>query len=177
MNPLYEKLDRVVPIELTEDERQLARDMMDQALGYAKLASDDPDTKVGCVVVQGDKIVAMGTNCLPPAADLSGETTSEELAQRPLKYGALIHSEREAIYHAVRNGIEIKGATMFLPWFPCGGCAQAIIASGIARLVATPPDYERRGGGDWAEGHRMAECLLQRSAVEVAFLSDFEGIT
>lgn len=45
-----------------------------------------------------------------------------------------LHAENGVIAHAAREGIKLKGADMFVTTFPCGLCANAIVAAGIKRV-------------------------------------------
>jgi dCMP deaminase len=50
-----------------------------------------------------------------------------------------IHAEANAIAYSARDGISIKGATIYTTLSPCYACSQLIIAAGLARVV-----YNRR---------------------------------
>lgn len=47
-----------------------------------------------------------------------------------------VHSEMNAIAQAARDGIPIKGATLYCKMTPCQNCAKVLINSGIVRVVA-----------------------------------------
>lgn len=87
----------------------------------------------------GGAFLISQANCIPAGI----EKTPERL-QRPLKYSFIAHAERGAIYSAAKEGIRLNGATMYLNWFPCADCAEAIVAAGIRRLVAERSSYEIR---------------------------------
>jgi len=46
------------------------------------------------------------------------------------------HAEANAICQAAKNGISIKGGTVYCRMTPCRDCAMIIINSGIAKVVA-----------------------------------------
>lgn len=46
-----------------------------------------------------------------------------------------IHAEASAIAKAAKQGIQIKGAAMFITSFPCLICMRSIIAAGIKKVV------------------------------------------
>lgn len=48
---------------------------------------------------------------------------------------SVIHAERNIIFYAARKGIALEGATMYISHAPCIGCAQAMAAAGIVRVV------------------------------------------
>jgi dCMP deaminase len=47
-----------------------------------------------------------------------------------------VHAEANAICNAARNGVAVKGATIYCTMMPCYNCAKLIIQSGIIRVVA-----------------------------------------
>jgi len=56
-----------------------------------------------------------------------------------------IHAERNIIFYAAKKGIALEGATMYVSHAPCIGCAQAMAASGIIRVVYAD-DYKSDEG-------------------------------
>uniref|UniRef100_UPI0035253B42 deoxycytidylate deaminase n=1 Tax=Salmonella enterica TaxID=28901 RepID=UPI0035253B42 len=90
--------------------------------------SKDRSTKVGCVIVGPDnEIRSTGYNSFPRGIN----DDAPERHARPEKYLWTEHAERNAIYAAARVGTPLKGCRAYLPWFPCMGCARALVQSGI----------------------------------------------
>lgn len=90
--------------------------------------SDDPHTKLGCVITTQDHtILSMGFNGLP-----RGIKPTPELLNRPDKYSYMEHAERNAIYNARTS---LVGARLYVQMFPCTSCARAIIQKGISEIV------------------------------------------
>jgi len=58
------------------------------------------------------------------------------------EYGRAVHAEMSAIMSAARNGIALKGATMFCTTYPCHNCAKHIVAAGLEAVVYIEP-YEK----------------------------------
>lgn len=56
-----------------------------------------------------------------------------------LEFGRSVHAEMAALMTAARQGISVKGATLFCTTFPCHMCARHIVASGIGRVVYIEP--------------------------------------
>ena len=81
--------------------------------------SKDPSTKVGCVVVGEDReIRSTGFNGFPRGiAD-----DSDRLSDRDKKYPLICHAEENAIMHAARIGLSLKGCTAYVTWPPCTRC-------------------------------------------------------
>ncbi|DAC43179.1 MAG TPA: dCMP deaminase family protein, partial [Candidatus Thalassarchaeaceae archaeon] len=94
--------------------------------------SKDPSTKVGCVVVGPDReIRSTGFNGFPRGiAD-----TDERLSDRELKYPLICHAEENAIMHAARIGLALKGCTAYVTWPPCTRCARSLIQAGVSEVV------------------------------------------
>jgi len=99
--------------------------------------SSDPSTKCGAVIVDDDSntVLATGYNDLPRGV----EDTEDKWVRPPEgdKYEWVEHGERNAIYNAARQGVSVKGATMYLNYAVecCTACSRAIIQAGINRVV------------------------------------------
>ena len=123
--------------------------------------SKDPSTKVGCVVVGPDhEIRSTGFNGLPRGI----EDKDERLNNREIKYPMICHAEENAIMHAARIGISLKGATAFVTWPPCSRCARSLIQAGIKEIVYPETDGipER-----WVEDFTVSNGMLLEAGVLV----------
>jgi deoxycytidylate deaminase len=56
-----------------------------------------------------------------------------------IEFGRMMHAEMAAIVECARNGLPIRGATLYCTTFPCHMCAKHIVGSGIARVVFLEP--------------------------------------
>ena len=93
--------------------------------------SKDPNTKVGCVVITEDKVVAAtGYNGLP-----RGVEDRPERMERPAKYLWTNHAEENAVAQAARVGAKLKGGTAYVTHMPCSRCARTLIQAGIIKVV------------------------------------------
>ncbi len=94
--------------------------------------SKDPSTKVGCVVVGEDReIRSTGFNGFPRGiAD-----DAARLEDREQKYPLICHAEENAIMHAARIGLSLKGCTAYVTWPPCTRCARSLIQAGVIEVV------------------------------------------
>ena len=93
--------------------------------------SKDPSTKVGCVVITEDKVVAAtGYNGLP-----RGVEDRPERMERPAKYLWTSHAEENAVAQAARVGMKLKGGTAYVTHMPCSRCARTLIQAGIIKVV------------------------------------------
>jgi deoxycytidylate deaminase len=48
-----------------------------------------------------------------------------------------IHAEANALAYCARDGIAVKGATIYTTLSPCYACSQLIIAAGLVRVAYT----------------------------------------
>ena len=131
-------------------------------LGLAKHISGwskDPSTKVGCVVVGEDREVrSTGFNGFPRGI----EDTAERLNNREMKYPMICHAEENAIMHAARIGISLKGCTAYVTWPPCSRCARSLIQAGVLEVVY-PDDSEIPDR--WQEDFEIATSMFNESGV------------
>ncbi len=125
------------------------------AVTLADKRSKDPNTQVGCLIVDDDKDpVAFGYNGFAPGAE-----ETEELWQRPIKYDHVIHAEQNAIGRAAKRGVATRGCTAYITAFPCLPCAKALIAAGIVRVHALKLLH------GWDEDHGKAAKEFDRAGV------------
>lgn len=98
--------------------------------------SKDNSVRAGSVIVNPESNVDMvsGYNGFPRGFPDDLENNIEYF-EKPLKYNYTEHSERNAIFNAAREGIQLKGCTIFVNSTPCNDCARAIISSGIKHVV------------------------------------------
>ena len=123
--------------------------------------SKDPSTKVGCVVVGEDReIRSTGFNGFPRGI----EDDEERLLDREKKYPLICHAEENAIMHAARIGISLKGSTAYVTWPPCSRCARSLIQSGIKEIIyPTPGEIPER----WIEDFNISNGMISEAGVIV----------
>lgn len=123
--------------------------------------SKDTNSKNSAIIVDSDNIVlSMGYNGFPRGCDDSIKSRYD----RPDKYLYTEHAERNAIFHAARHGVSIKGCTMYVTMFPCADCARAIIQSGIETLVAPKPDVDHER---WGPHFKASLVMLEEAGVKL----------
>ena len=121
--------------------------------------SKDPSTQVGCVIVGPDREVrSTGFNGLPRGiAD-----TQERLEDRELKYLLICHAEENAIMHAARIGMSVKGCTVYVTWPPCTRCARSLIQAGVSEAIfPASAEVPERWRGDFT----LAKDMLAEAGV------------
>ena len=72
-----------------------------------------------------------------------------------------IHAERNIVFYAAKKGISLEGATMYITHNPCMGCAQAMAAAGIVRVVYAE-NYRTDDGIKF-----LKQCNIQVEKVEI----------
>ena len=123
--------------------------------------SKDPSTQVGCVVVGPDReIRSTGFNGFPRGIDDS----PERLNDRDRKYPLVCHAEENAIMHAARIGVSLKGCVAYLTWPPCTRCARSLIQAGIFE-IAYPAGLEIPDR--WREDFAISNEMLSEAGLRV----------
>lgn len=128
-------------------------DGMRAALAQAARAlfTTTPNPRVGCVIVRGGEVIAEGHT--QPAG--------------------FAHAEAHALHHAAEAGIDVRGATAYVTLEPCSHhgrtppCADALVAAGIARVVAAIEDPN-----PLVAGQGLARLRAAGIAVEAGVLAD-----
>ena len=123
--------------------------------------SKDPSTKVGCVVVGPDReIRSTGFNGFPRGI----EDDDDRLQNREKKYPMICHAEENAIMHAARIGISLKGNTAYVTWPPCSRCTRSLIQAGINEVVY-PSEVEIPER--WEEDFSIAMEMMEEDGISV----------
>lgn len=123
--------------------------------------SKDPSTKVGCVVVGEDReIRSTGFNGFPRGI----EDDSGRLADRSQKYPLICHAEENAIMHAARIGVSLKGSSAYVTWPPCSRCARSLIQAGVSEIVYPAGiDIPER----WQEDFSISLGMMEEAGLSV----------
>lgn len=106
-------------------------------MNLAKLAAERSScdrANVGAVIVNKDnRIIATGYNgsvgSKTPHCDEIGHT------MRDGHCIATLHAELNCIAYCAKEGIPLKGSTIYVTHFPCLNCTKALIQSGIVRII------------------------------------------
>lgn len=135
--------------------------------------SKDPNTKVGCVVVDTTtkRIMATGYNGFPP-----GVNEDKSRWERPTKYDFVTHAEQNCIAAAARFGIGLTGATMFVTLHPCVDCAKLIASAGISNIVFIESELERKQDRDWIAHLENAKTIFRESNITLIAVTEAKPI-
>ncbi len=139
--------NREFPVNITHD-----IDGMRAALAQAQksLYTTTPNPRVGCVIVREGEVIAEGHT--QPAG--------------------FAHAEAHALHHAAENGVDVRGATVYVTLEPCSHhgrtppCADALIAAGVARVVVAIEDPN-----PLVSGQGIARLRAAGIAVELGVLA------
>ncbi len=145
------------------------RHFLQLALINARM-SKDPSTQVGAVIVGPDReIRSAGFNGFPRGlAD-----TATRLNDRDMKLQMIVHAEMNAVLHAARIGVAVKGCTLYLAasdrsgqvWGgpPCTRSTVEIIQAGIAEIVSFHP---KGVPSRWFADLAMAASIIKECGID-----------
>lgn len=139
-------------IQLTED--RITRVQL--FLGMARLMSYRGTCRRGqhaCIITQNNRVVSSGYN-----GSIIPKWVCKEQCDINHKCTHAVHAEANAIAAAAREGISLKGATLYCTANPCFECAKLIIQAGI-KVVVYSDDYNT--------DKKIGLDLLQENHVEV----------
>jgi len=139
-------------------------------LGLAALASfrsKDPSTQNGACVVDpiSLNVLALGYNGFPRGCDDDDDRfpwVREATNQCETKFPYVEHAERNAIYGAVKKGVSLDGAHMYIysekGYYSCDECTRAIIQSGIKKVIMSYAIKDNTDKYNWTATKRMYEA-------------------
>ena len=84
--------------------------------------------KVGCVIVQGDTIVAIGYNGTPPGWDNACEDADGKTLP------SVIHAEQNALDKIICSPTSSLGASVFVTTSPCLECAKRLLGARVKEV-------------------------------------------
>ena len=144
-------------------------------MGVALLAamrSKDPNTQVGCCIVDAEKrILSTGYNGFPTGC--SDDDFPWERAGEETKYPFVVHAELNAILNA--HGKNLVGSRLYVALFPCNECAKAIIQSGIREIVYLSDKYADTPGTRASKrmlasaGIKLIPLSVSRKSINISF--------
>jgi dCMP deaminase len=135
--------------------------MMNEAYKEAK-KSGDWWRPIGAVLVKNRKIIASSYNQGVPTDNYPYQVGSIRdffKAGERQELSPTIHAEQKIISEAAKQGIKIKGSSLYVTHFPCSVCAKLIAYSGIKKV------YFSEGASN-LEGQKT----LELSNVEIIYI-------
>lgn len=141
----------------------------------SSMRSKDPSNQVGACIVNEDtkKILSIGYNGLTCGMnddqfdwESSGEKTG---ILKNVKDFYIVHAERNAILNYSGNTKDLRGATLYMTWFPCTECTKEIIQVGIKKIV-----YLRMFSK--LEQVEISKIMLNAAGIEVVAYNNRENM-
>ncbi len=133
-------------------QKDLDKVYMQNALNMATL-SQAIRKKVGCILVTPENLQIGAYNGQPSGWDNRCEDVHEtELFEHLVTKPTVIHAELNAILHAARQGVSVKGATLYTTLSCCTACSAMIAQAGITRVVFKQ-DYRDMSGVQLLKQH------------------------
>ena len=144
-------------------QKDLDKVYMQNALNMATL-SHAIRKKVGCILVTPENLQIGAYNGQPSGWDNRCEYEEQALHSEFGKGSwfektgnlvtlkSTIHSEVNAILHAARQGVSVKGSTIYVTLAPCSACSAMIAQAGITRVVFKE-DYRDMSGVQLLKQH------------------------
>ncbi|HOZ80854.1 MAG TPA: cytidine/deoxycytidylate deaminase family protein [Candidatus Woesebacteria bacterium] len=126
--------------------------------------------RVGCVIVKDRQILATGYAGAPaglPHCDDVGhllKKTIHEDGSITEHCVRTVHGEQNAICQAAKEGISLKGSTIYTRMTPCRACAMLLINSGVKRIVC---EKKYHTGVE-------SEEMFKKAGIEIEFKSNEE---
>ena len=106
---------------------------MSLALRVAEL-SHGVRARVGCCLVTENDLTVLGTNGLPKA--LGNELEFVEFGCGSLtSKKEVIHAELNTVLKCAKEGVSVKGATIYTTLSPCKACSSMLASCGVSRVV------------------------------------------
>jgi dCMP deaminase len=103
------------------------------------LRSKDPNTRVGCCIINPEKrVVGLGYNGFPAGCSDDEYSWEREGDFLDTKYPYVVHAELNAILNSTQK---LAGCTLYVSLFPCNECAKAIIQAGIRTVIYENDKY------------------------------------
>lgn len=113
-------------------------------------------SRFGAVAVRDGEVLGIGWNGhvgdMPPCAK-SGKCIRQELKVPSGTRREVAHcicAEQRVICGAAREGVALKGSTMYVTGLPCEVCVRLIYAAGIKRVIFTQ-EYTSQSSYEHAE--------------------------
>lgn len=123
--------------------------------------SKDKSVGVAAIITSKDnRILSVGYNGFPTGCN----DNKKNRHIKPQKYLWTEHAERNAIFSAAKNGININNSIIYLNWYPCADCARAIIQSGIKKIICPPPDYKNL---NWGNQFKVSTKMFKECKIKI----------
>jgi dCMP deaminase len=153
--------DNVVPPDRVVSREELDQELLSKAQEISN-KSGDWWRQIGVIAVKDGKILLSAYNRHVPtdlSQDVYGDPRSNFDAGVRIDLSTAIHAEASLVSGAAREGISLKGASIYVTTFPCPNCAKLVAEAGVKKVF-----YER--------GYSLldAENILRCAGVEIVMV-------
>jgi dCMP deaminase len=146
-------------------------------MALAKLAASRStclSRPTGCVIVRDKQILSTGYNgSMPGVAHCSDEGVCYRRSigasdDGKYDYCRSIHAEANAIALAARQGVSVKGATVYSTLFPCYVCTKLMASAGISEIVfeLSYESWNKERDKHWKEATGQAKLKLREYKID-----------
>lgn len=120
---------------------------------FTSFRSKDPNSKVGCVLVNPDNhIVGTGYNGFVAGIDESQFSWERQGDFLNTKYAFVVHAEANAIINT--TAASLKDCVLYATLYPCNECAKLIAQKGITKVYYLLDKYKD------TDQHRATEMIF-----------------
>ncbi len=102
---------------------------------------------VGAVLAKDTRIISIGYNGPPEGTHNCDEEWPENGCPRDSRGSCslALHAEENAILYAVKSGVDLEGATLYVTLSPCLPCARLIFSANIKTVIYKDSYAEYKG--------------------------------
>lgn len=118
---------------MVPNQSKLDQYYMSLALRVAEL-SHGVRAKVGSCLVTENDLTVLGTNGLPKALGNELEFVESGCGSLTSKK-EVIHAELNTVLKCAKEGVSVKGATIYTTLSPCKACSSMLASCGVSRVV------------------------------------------
>lgn len=116
--------------------------------------------KVGAVIVTENGVLLPGFNGTPSGSNNALEYIDPKTGDCVTK-PCVVHAELNCVMKAAKEGVSVKGSTVYVTHSPCVQCAAMLIQAGVKRVVYRSV-YKNTEGIDLLKEQGMFTRLLKR---------------
>lgn len=142
--PVFLRWDRqitthesVVPPHRVISTDEFDREVIDLAREQAE-KSQDWWRQVGAALVKERKVIYAGYNDQRPCKDYGLNTFGDPKLNfgpgEKIELSKFIHAEATIIATAAKEGVELKGSSIYVTTFPCPVCARLLVEAGVEKV-------------------------------------------
>ena len=145
-----------------------ANEWLDYFFGIAKMVaikSKDPNTKVGCIVIDPDskRILTTGYNGFPSKVS----DDAKRWKDRETKNCMVVHAEANCICSGSRFGIKLQGGIMMVTLHPCVDCSKLVASAGISEVIYIDSGIDANPTREWHEKLHNVKTMFLEAGIKL----------